>query len=156
MHSVTAGGIIFRRKGRNAEIFFIKDPFGRWTFPKGKQQTGETLIATAIREIKEETGLEGLRYIAALGKTSFRFRREVGLIHKIVNYFLFEAPPNAKEKLITPEELPEGKEPIFEAQWVPMHKAFSTSGYKNSDHLLARAFRLIGQELRGKGTQASA
>jgi 8-oxo-dGTP pyrophosphatase MutT (NUDIX family) len=148
--SMTAGGIIFRRRGRANEIFFIKDPFGRWTFPKGKQQTGETMVATAVREIKEETGLEGLRLIAPLGKTSFRFRREVGLIHKIVNYFLFEAPADAKEKLATPQDLPEGKEPIFEAQWVPMHRAFSVSGYRNSDHLLARAFRLIGQESRSK------
>ncbi len=130
------------------EIFFIKDPFHRWTFPKGKQQLGETFVETAVREIKEETGLENLKLIAPLGKTSFRFRREVGVIHKVVNYFLFEAPPDAKEHLMSREAAVEGKEPIFEACWVPMHKAFSVSGYKNSDHLLARAFRLIGAELR--------
>ncbi|MFH1620662.1 MAG: NUDIX domain-containing protein [Patescibacteria group bacterium] len=149
VHSTTAGGIIYRRRGKNIEIFFIKDPFNRWTFPKGKHQDGENLIQTALREIKEETGLTGLVYIAPLGRTSFRFRREVGVIHKVVYYFLFEAPPDAKEKLATPEEArTEDKEPIFEAKWVPMDAAFTVSGYKNSDHLLARAFRVIGTRLK--------
>jgi 8-oxo-dGTP pyrophosphatase MutT (NUDIX family) len=148
---MTAGGIIYRRRGRTVEIFFIKDPFNRWTFPKGKQQAGETFIETAVREIREETGLDRLKYIAPLGKTSFRFRREVGVIHKVVHYFLFEAPPDAKEKLMTREEAVEGKEPIFEARWVPMNQAFMVSGYKNSDHLLARAFRILGgQGQRGQ------
>jgi ADP-ribose pyrophosphatase YjhB (NUDIX family) len=132
------------------EIFFIKDPFNKWTFPKGKQREGENLVQTAIREIGEETGLHRLRYIAPLGKTSFRFRREVGLINKVVYYFLFSAPPDAKEKLTTREEAVEGKEPIFEAKWVPMQNAFLISGYKNSDHLLARAFRIIGAKLKAE------
>lgn len=127
------------------EVFFIKDPFNRWTFPKGKNQPGEDLVDTALREIKEETGLTGLKYLAPLGRTTFRFRREVGVIQKVVNYFLFEAPPDAQEKLATPEEAKaEDKEPIFEAKWVPMEAAFTLSGYKNSDHLLAQAFRIIG------------
>jgi 8-oxo-dGTP pyrophosphatase MutT (NUDIX family) len=145
VYSITAGGIIFRRKSpKNIEIFFIKDPFNRWTFPKGKQKEGETLIETAVREIEEETGLDRLTYVAPLGKTTFRFRREVGVIQKVVHYFLFEAPTDAKEKLMSRDAPIEGKEPIFEARWVPMNRAFLVSGYKNSDHLLARAFRIIG------------
>lgn len=147
---ISCGGIIYRRRDGKIEIFFIKDPFQRWTFPKGKHQSNETFVETAIREIREETGLERLKYVAPVGKTSFRFRREEGIIHKVVFYFLFQAPPDAKERLMTREEYQVGKEPIFEAQWVPLEDAFSFSGYKNSDHLLAQAFRIIGKQFKGR------
>jgi ADP-ribose pyrophosphatase YjhB (NUDIX family) len=126
------------------EIFFIKDSYGRWSFPKGHQELGETLAETAVREIREETGLDGLQYIAPLGKTSFRFRREGTVIAKSVHYFLFQAASDAKERFATRSEVGEGHELIQEGRWVPMRQAFSTSSYKNSDHLLANAFRLIG------------
>lgn len=146
MYSITAGGIVFRRRNGSAEIFFIKDPFNSWTFPKGKQEPGETLIETAMREIREEAGLDGLTYIAPLGKTSFRFRREVGVIHKVVHYFLFQAPPDAKAHFKTKEEIEQGREPILEGIWVPLQRAFAVSSYKNSDHLLAGAFRIISSQ----------
>ncbi len=140
---MSAGGIVFRRRGNIVEIFFIKDPYQRWTFPKGKQEAGETYVQTAIREIKEETGLGDLRYVAPLGKTSFRFRREIGVIHKVVHYFLFEAPADARPTFKRREDVPEGREVVLEGAWVPLHRAFNVSSYKNSDHLLAQAFRLI-------------
>jgi 8-oxo-dGTP pyrophosphatase MutT (NUDIX family) len=142
-HETSAGGIIYRKRNGAVEIFFIKDSYGRWTFPKGHQELGESLAETAVREIQEETGLDGLRLVGPLGKTSFRFRREVGVILKSVHYFLFEARPDAKERFQSRAEVGEGKELIQEGRWVPMRQAFSVSSYKNSDHLLASAFRLL-------------
>lgn len=138
-NEISAGGIIYRRRGGSVEIFFIKDPFSRWTFPKGHQEEGENLVETAIREIEEETGLRGLRYISPLGRTSFRFRRPNGVIQKVVHIFLFEAPPDAKEHLT-------GEGAIFEGKWVKAQNVFSISGYKNLDRLLARALRAIAQQ----------
>lgn len=140
---------MYRRKSSGVEIFFIKDSFNRWTFPKGHQELGETLAETAVREVREETGLTGLRYVAPLGKKVLRFRREVGLIQKAVHYFLFEAPSDAKERFATRAEVGEDRELIQEGKWVPMRQAFSVSSYKNSDHLLANAFRLIGAPVAG-------
>ena len=138
---LSAGGIIFRRKAGSVEIFFIKDPYNRMTFPKGHQEMGESLVETAVREIKEETGLEGLRYIAPVGRTLFRFRREGTTIEKTVYFFLFEAPPEAKEVLT-------GEGAIWEAQWVKADKAFATSGYRNLDRLLSKALRIVFHEGR--------
>ncbi len=138
---VSAGGIIFRRQPTGLEIFFIKDPFARYTFPKGKQELGETLVQTSIREIREETGLHGLRFIAPIGKTSFRFRREGLTFEKMVYFFLFEAPMDAKEQLT-------GEGAIWEGAWVKAHQAFAMSSYRNLDRLLSRALKLIAQEER--------
>jgi 8-oxo-dGTP pyrophosphatase MutT (NUDIX family) len=138
---ICAGGIIFRRKQHAIEIFFIKDPFGRFTFPKGKQELGETLVQTGIREIKEETGLQNLRFIAPVGRTTFRFRREGSIYEKNVYFFLFEAPSDAQERLT-------GDGAIWEAAWVKAHQAFAVSSYRNLDRLLSKALRLIAQEER--------
>mgnify|MGYP000881428664 FL=1 len=122
-------------------MFFVKNATGRWTFPKGKQQAEESLIEAAIREIQEETGLSGLRYIAPVGSTVFRFRREGAMIRKTVHFFLFEAPSDAQEKMT-------GQEEMWEAAWIPLEQVFDTSSYRNLDRLLARALRLIAQEDR--------
>ncbi len=132
------------------EIFFIKDPFGKWTFPKGKAEANEQLSDASIRESYEEAGLKGLRFVAPLGRTSFRFRREGALIQKTVHFFLLEAPPDAKEHFPTKEELIPGKEPIFEGKWVRTDQVFSISSYKNSDRLLARALRIISSQFRSR------
>lgn len=122
------------------EFFFIRDPFGKWTFPKGHQELGETLAETAIREIREETGLVGLTFISSLGRTSFRFRREKTVIEKTVFLFLFEAPANAKEQL-------PGTEGILEAAWFPADHAMAKSGYRNLDRLFARAMRVAAESI---------
>ena len=141
---VSAGGIIYRRRGGHIEIFFIKDPYGRWTFPKGHKELGESLAQTAVREIKEETGLVNLRFLAPVGRTTFRFRRDGTLVEKTVFFFLFEAPTEAHEKMT-------GEGAIWEAMWVRAHEAFSASGYRNLDRLLSKALRLIATEERKKG-----
>jgi len=51
------GGVIFDDKGR----VLLREPKGHfdgyiWTFPKGKQDPGETPEQTALREVREETG----------------------------------------------------------------------------------------------------
>jgi 8-oxo-dGTP pyrophosphatase MutT (NUDIX family) len=139
VHILSAGGIVYRKRAGRIELFFVKDPFGRWSFPKGKVEVGESLPQTAVREIREETGLEGLALIAPLGKTMFRFWREAGLIEKTVHMFLFKASPMAKERL-------SGAGAIFEGAWMPVHVAFQVSGYRNSDRMLGEAMRLISNE----------
>lgn len=93
------------------------------------------MAETAIREIREETGLTKLKYIAPLGRTNFRFRREKTVIEKTVFLFLFEAAPDVKENL-------PGTEGIMKAAWFKADRAQSISGYRNLDKLFSRAIAL--------------
>lgn len=53
---VFAGGGIFNEKGE--VLLQRRGDFGKWGFPGGAVELGETPEQAAIREVKEETGLE--------------------------------------------------------------------------------------------------
>ena len=63
--SVTVDVVLFYRDGERIEVLLIKrarDPFkGAWAFPGGFVDQDESLERAAARELKEETGLEGIR-----------------------------------------------------------------------------------------------
>jgi 8-oxo-dGTP pyrophosphatase MutT (NUDIX family) len=56
-----AGGVAFRRRGDRVEILLVrskKDP-SLWIFPKGHIEPGESSAAAALRETREEAGVDG-------------------------------------------------------------------------------------------------
>ena len=58
-----------------------------WVFPKGHLETGETPEDAAVREVREETGLE-IALAGGLGTTEYTFRRRNRTHHKVVDWFL--------------------------------------------------------------------
>ena len=53
---VFAGGCIFNEKGE--VLLQRRGDFGKWGFPGGAVELGESPEQTAVREVKEETGLD--------------------------------------------------------------------------------------------------
>jgi 8-oxo-dGTP pyrophosphatase MutT (NUDIX family) len=62
---------------------------GSWTLPKGTPNPPETLEATALREVAEETGLE-VRIVAPIDRIEYEFVQGGAKIHKTVHYWLME------------------------------------------------------------------
>ena len=55
----SAGGVAFRRRGARVEVALISvGERGRWQLPKGLVGADEATEAAALREVREETGLE--------------------------------------------------------------------------------------------------
>src|SRR6188472_2653359 len=57
---VVAAGAVVTRSGREGrEVLLVHRPkYDDWSFPKGKQDPGEHVSSTAVREVLEETGVE--------------------------------------------------------------------------------------------------
>ena len=86
-HHRSAGGLVVR----GATILLISTQKGRrWQLPKGHIEDGETSEQTAVREVREETGVTG-RVVAALPEIDYWYVEKGNLrIHKRVDYFLLE------------------------------------------------------------------
>jgi len=54
---LAAGGVVWRGDPLRPEVALVHRPrYDDWSIPKGKAKSGEHLLATALREITEETG----------------------------------------------------------------------------------------------------
>jgi 8-oxo-dGTP pyrophosphatase MutT (NUDIX family) len=86
-HHRSAGGLVVR----GATILLISTQQGRrWQLPKGHIEDGETSEQTAVREVREETGVTG-RVVAALPEIEYWYLEKGNLrVHKRVDYFLLE------------------------------------------------------------------
>jgi len=80
--AIYAAGIICWRENKGAlEVLLVHRPkYSDWTFPKGKQDPGEYLPETAVREMREETGIS-LKLGLGRKRSSvpmMRYRKSVG------------------------------------------------------------------------------
>jgi 8-oxo-dGTP pyrophosphatase MutT (NUDIX family) len=57
-----SAGCMACRHGNGGWRILVLRAYRNWDFPKGTLEPGETPLAAAIREVKEETALEGLEF----------------------------------------------------------------------------------------------
>ena len=132
----SAGGIIFNDQGqvlliKNAQM---KDPSkSYWGFPKGHLEEGEDSQTAAIREVKEETGIN-VEVVSKLGDSRYIYTGDNQKIFKVVTVFILKVMSG--ELKIQPEE-------IIEAKWIDPTKALSILSFSNDKKLLNQALKLI-------------
>jgi 8-oxo-dGTP pyrophosphatase MutT (NUDIX family) len=126
LREISAGGVVFRLQRAEPEILLVQDRFGRWTFPKGKKEAGETDEQTALREISEETRITG-RIEQKLTTTGYTYHHpEHGQVEKQVSYFLVAA--------LSDDAQPQVEE-VRAVEWCPLLVAdqlLAESGYQNN------------------------
>lgn len=92
--ATSAGGIVVRYQDTIPQLVVgrrRRDKDGQtWTLPKGTPIAGETLEETALREVREETGLT-VRIVSPLDAIRYTFVQRGTRIHKTVHYFMMEA-----------------------------------------------------------------
>ena len=70
------GGLVYRKRKGGVEMLVVHRPFyDDWSFPKGKQNPGEKLNETALREVEEETGYR-CRLEGRIGQVRYPIGRE--------------------------------------------------------------------------------
>ena len=138
----SAGGIVFRKQGKEIEVLLIKDAYGRWTWPKGHIEQGERSQDAALREIKEEAGLKNIRILGKVGRNNYFFRLKGILIFKTVFFFL--AQVNEKERLKVQ------RTEIEDARWFKSDRALKTVEYKGAKEMLKKAIEMYKMENKGQ------
>ena len=133
----SAGGVIFRRSGKEVEILLLKDKKGEWSFPNGLIEENEEKIKTAEREIGEEVGLHDLTFVDEIDSIRYFYRFQGALVRKKVDFYLFEYKGNK-----TP--VPQKEEGISEVVWFTPEEAQKNIGYaKTNKPVLERAIQRI-------------
>lgn len=139
MKEISAGGVVYRRTEQGKlQIQLIQDRYGKVSLPKGKMEPGETVEQTALREIVEETGLEGI-IIAPIDQIKYQYEHEKwGKVDKEVHYYLVEAVGGSLQAQV---------EEIRGVDWFDPQEAWKRqkqSGYDNNHRIVAGAFQLLG------------
>jgi 8-oxo-dGTP pyrophosphatase MutT (NUDIX family) len=104
-----------------------------WSLPKGHLEQGETTQQAAVREVSEETGIDG-EIIGVLGTIDFWFVAEGKRVHKTVHHFLMRA---------TGGQLSDSDIEVTEVAWVPMPDIAAKLAYSDERDLLVEATRLL-------------
>ena len=140
VHEISSGGVVFKKTPRGFAFAMMKDSYGKWTFPKGRVEKGESLEEAAARETLEELGIEEIRLLDYLGKIDIwfrdRFEKKGALVHKDIHYFLFQSPKNATLH-------PDPEQRAFEAKWVPASKVLTSSSYDDMKMIVRLALELV-------------
>ena len=138
VHQTSAGGVIYKRATGGAMIAIVSvGENNRWQLPKGLVDKGESPEATAVRETREEAGVEG-RVEAPLDKIEYWY---VGMhegkqvrFHKIVHFFLL--------KYVLGDVSGHDYE-VNEAQWVPVDEALRMLAFKSERNVVEKAAALL-------------
>lgn len=126
IYEKSCGAVIYRINEKNdIRILLVKNHNGKcWTFPKGHIEIGENEQQTALREIKEETGLS-VEIVPGFRQTSNY--RPFGKIRKTAVFFLAKA-----EKSIVSMQQSE----IDYYLWVSIDEAMKMCRHENDTNIL--------------------
>ena len=131
----SAGGVVFRLDGGMPLFLLIRDSYQNWGFPKGHLESGEGAEAAALREVREETGIDDVTVRGNIETIDWYFRFRGQLIHKVCHFFLMETAQA--------DTSPQKTEGITACQWVGFDVASSSISYANARLVLRRAHEMI-------------
>jgi len=143
----SAGGVVVRRLRRRWHTAAIRPagkPPGTWALPKGLIDHGERAETTALREVLEETGVEG-RSLGKLDDVRYWFTWEGERVFKVVTFFLVRY---ARGRL---GDLPAAtRHEVAEVRWLPLDEAPALLAYRSEREVAQRALAVLSREVLPK------
>lgn len=134
----SAGGVVVRRIAGEAHVLLIRDPYLNWGLPKGHLEEDEDAATAALREVREETGLERLSLGPEVDTIDWYFRLQGTLVHKFCAFYLMTSPEG--------EPVPEVDEGITECVWLPVEEALTRITYDNARAVVEQVAALLAAD----------
>ncbi|MEO8422571.1 MAG: NUDIX hydrolase [Actinomycetota bacterium] len=134
---VSAGGVVYRRGPDGVDVVLAARRTRRgdlaWGLAKGGIEADETAEVAAVREVREETGIEA-KIEGSLGETRYFYVWEDVRIRKTVHFFLMRATggdPNDRD------------DEMEDVRWFPLERALKRAAYRGEREVLGRAAEIL-------------
>ena len=133
----SAGGVVTRTTEEGVEVALAARRTRKgdlaWGLPKGLVEPGEDPEEAALREVREETGLEA-RILTSLGEISYWYVWDQERVRKRVAFFLMEA---------TGGDLSQHDHEMEEVRWYPLAIAPRQAAYPTERRVLRGAIEAL-------------
>lgn len=135
---LSAGGVVFRWNQAQIEVALISvGQEGRWQLPKGQINPHESPESAALREVREETGLEA-ELLALIDKIEYWYvSKEAGQsvrFHKFVAFYLLRYKSGSTDQ---------HDHEVNEARWVDIDQAYKLLAFKTEQKVIKQAKEMI-------------
>lgn len=140
MDQVSAGGVAFRWRDEEPEVAIVRvKPKLRWQLPKGIVDEGETPQVAAVREVREEAGVqtELVRLIETIEYwyRSVKYGKPVRY-HKFVHFYLMQYQGG---------DVADHDHEVEEARWVSIDEALELLDFKGERDVVEKAREIIAK-----------
>ena len=142
-NETSAGGVVFRADaGGGIEIAVIRTHERRWQLPKGWIEEGEAPETTAVREVREEAGVEA-EPVCELGTIEYWFNanydEEPARVHKFIHFYLLRYVAGSTD---------DHDDEVVEARWMPIDEALRMLDFKDERRMVTLAQAALADAAR--------
>jgi len=138
LREFSAGGLLVRRMRGRLFIAAVRVKGGRvLALPKGHIEPGESGAETAVREVREETGVEG-RLVEKLDDIRYWYTRDGARVLKVVSFFLLSYRSGSIRDYQRTE--------VDGAEWVPLEDAPRLLAYRGESEMARAAMSKLADK----------
>ena len=138
LREFSAGGLVVRRMRGRDYIAGVRLKDGRvLALPKGHIEPGETGAEAAVREVREEAGIDS-RLVEKLDDIKYWYSRDGARVFKVVSFFLLAYRSGSVRNYQRAE--------VEGAEWVPLEEAPDRLSYKGEKEMARAALSKLADK----------
>jgi 8-oxo-dGTP pyrophosphatase MutT (NUDIX family) len=141
IEAVSCGGVVVFR-GKILLLYKkFRSKYEGWVLPKGTVEEGESHTQTALREVKEETGVTA-RILTYVGESHYSFSASRDVVSKSVHWYLMSSESYYNK--------PQREEFFTDSGYYKYHEAYHLLRFPNEKQILEQAFGCYVDYKKGK------
>lgn len=131
IEAVSCGGVVIYR-GKILLLYKnYRNRYEGWVLPKGTVEAGEEYPETALREVKEETGVQA-SIVKYVGKSEYTFNVQEDTVEKDVHWYLMRSDSYYSK--------PQREEYFVDSGYYKYHEAYHLLRFANEKQILEKAY----------------